>query len=99
MDTAELLSRFRHERQILANLDHPYIARLLDGGTTPDGRPFFVMDYVEGVPVDAFCAAHGLDVSARLGLFLKICEAVAHAHRNLVVHRDLKPGNIFVTAE
>jgi eukaryotic-like serine/threonine-protein kinase len=99
MDTADVLGRFRHERQILANLDHPYIARLLDGGTTSDGRPFFVMDYVEGVPVDLFCTKHGLNVEARLRLFLRICEAVSHAHRNLVVHRDLKPGNIFATGD
>jgi serine/threonine protein kinase/tetratricopeptide (TPR) repeat protein len=99
MDTADVLGRFRHERQILANLDHPYIARLLDGGTTADGRPFFVMDYVEGVSVDVFCATHGLNVQERCRLFLRICEAVSHAHRNLVVHRDLKPGNIFVTAD
>jgi len=99
MDTAEVLERFRHERQILANLDHPFIARLLDGGTTYDGRPFFVMDYVEGVPVDVFCHERGLSIKSRLHLFLDICEAVSHAHRNLVVHRDLKPGNIFVTAD
>jgi tetratricopeptide (TPR) repeat protein len=99
METAEELGRFRHERQILANLDHPYIARLLDGGATSDGRPFLVMDYVEGVPVDVFCREHSLGVRERLELFLRICEAVAHAHRNLVVHRDLKPGNIFVTAD
>ena len=99
MDTAEVLGRFRHERQILANLDHPFIARLLDAGTTPDGRPFFVMDYVKGVPVDVFCRQLSLRVKDRLLLFLRICEAVSHAHRNLVVHRDLKPGNIFVTAD
>jgi eukaryotic-like serine/threonine-protein kinase len=98
MDTAEVLERFRYERQILANLDHPYIARLHDGGTTGDGRPFFVMEYVEGKPIDIFCAEHSLDTRARLRLFLHVCEAVAHAHRNLVVHRDLKPANIFVTA-
>jgi tetratricopeptide (TPR) repeat protein len=97
MDTADVLDRFRHERQILANLDHPYIARLIDGGTAPDGRPFFVMDYVEGKPVDTYCQERGLDIPARCALFLSICEAVSHAHRNLVVHRDLKPGNIFVT--
>ncbi len=97
MDTADVLDRFRHERQILANLDHPYIARLVDGGTAPDGRPFFVMDYVEGRPVDVYCRETGLDVKARCLLFLSICEAVAHAHRNLVVHRDLKPSNILIT--
>jgi serine/threonine protein kinase len=99
MDTVELLERFRHERQILANLDHPYIARLIDGGTTADGRPFFAMEYIEGRPVDAFCAEHALDTDARCRLFLRICEAISHAHRNLVVHRDLKPGNIFVTSD
>jgi serine/threonine protein kinase len=99
MDTADVLDRFRHERQILANLDHPYIARLIDGGTSPDGRPFFVMDYVEGLPVDTFCREHRLDTAGRCRLFLQICEAVSHAHRNLVVHRDLKPSNIFVNAD
>jgi len=98
-DTAEALARFRDERQILANLDHAYIARLLDAGTTPDGRPFFVMEYIEGLAVDVFCRNHQLDVKARCRLFLKICEAVAYAQRNLVIHRDLKPANIFVTPE
>lgn len=99
MDTAEVLGRFRYERQILANLDHPYIAKLLDGGTTREGRPFFVMDYVEGRPVDAFCQERGLSVRERCLLFLRIAEAIAHAHRNLIIHRDLKPANIFVTAD
>jgi serine/threonine protein kinase/tetratricopeptide (TPR) repeat protein len=99
MDTAEVLERFRHERQILANLDHPYIARLHDGGTTSDGRPFFVMEFVEGLPIDIYCRQNLLTTKDRLRLFLHVCEAVAHAHRNLVVHRDLKPANIFVTAE
>jgi serine/threonine protein kinase/tetratricopeptide (TPR) repeat protein len=98
MDTDEVLSRFRHERQILASLEHPYVARLLDGGTTPDGRPFFVMERVQGQPIDAYCRSHNLDVKARLQLFLRVCEAVSYAHRALVVHRDLKPGNILVTA-
>src|SRR5262249_40010969 len=99
MDTREVLSRFRHERQILASLEHPYIARLLDGGTTPDGRPFFVMEKVDGQPIDEYCRDHSLDVESRLRLFLRVCEAVSHAHRALVVHRDLKPGNILVTGE
>jgi serine/threonine protein kinase len=98
MDTAEVLERFRYERQILANLDHPYIAHLFDGGTTNDGRPFFVMEYVEGQPVDQFCRERNLDLKERLRLFLRICDAVAYAHRNLVVHRDLKPANILVSA-
>jgi len=99
MDTGELLSRFRRERQILANLDHPYIARLIDGGSTPEGRPFLVMEYVEGRPIDVYCREVGLDVEPRCQLFLKVCEAVSYAHRNLVIHRDLKPGNILVAAD
>src|SRR5580704_15868868 len=99
MDTADVLRRFQHERQILANLDHPYIARLLDAGTTFDSRPFLVMEYVEGQPLQAFCREHKHDTRTRCLLFLGILEAVAHAHRNLVVHRDLKPANIFVTSD
>jgi eukaryotic-like serine/threonine-protein kinase len=99
MDTAELILRFRHERQILASLDHPYIARLIDGGTTPEGRPFLVMDYVEGLRIDYWCRQAGLSVEDRCRLFLKVCEAVSYAHRSLVVHRDLKPGNILIAAD
>jgi serine/threonine protein kinase/tetratricopeptide (TPR) repeat protein len=99
MDTAEVLARFRSERQILANLDHPCIARLLDGGTTLDGRPFFVMELVEGQPADVFCNQNSLDIEARCRLFLRFLDPVAYAHRNLVVHRDLKPRNILVTPD
>ena len=99
MDTAELLSRFRHERQILAQLDHPFIARLIDSGNTQQGRPFLVMEYVQGRPIDVFCRQDGLDIQARCRLFLKVCQAVSYAHRNLVIHRDLKPGNILVAAD
>ena len=99
MDSADLLLRFRHERQILASLDHPYIARLIDGGTTPEGRPFLVMDYVEGLRIDTWCREHSLSVEEICRLFLKVCEAVSHAHRALVVHRDLKPGNILIAAD
>jgi len=98
MDTDAVLRRFRHERQILAGLEHPYIARLIDGGTTPDGRPFFVMERVEGEPIDVYCRTQKLDMESRLRLFLRVCEAVSHAHASLVVHRDLKPRNILVTA-
>lgn len=91
------LGRFRQERQILAQLNHPHIASILDGGETPDGDPYFVMEYVAGVPITAYCEAHNLTVDQKLELFLQICEAVRHAHRNLTVHRDLKPGNILVT--
>ena len=99
MDTDAVLDRFRHERQILAHLEHPNIARLLDGGTTPDGVPYFVMEYVDGQPVTEFCETRKLDLKSRLRLFITICEAVEHAHRNMVVHRDLKPGNVLVTSE
>ena len=88
--------RFLQERQILAELDHPNIARLLDGGVADDGRPYFVMEYVEGLPVTTYCASHRLGVDDRLRLFLAVCEAVDLAHRHLVVHRDLKPSNILV---
>jgi eukaryotic-like serine/threonine-protein kinase len=96
---SEVLRRFRSERQILANLDHPNIARLLDGGTTDFGAPYVVMDYVEGAPVDEYCDGNSLSIEDRLRLFRKICAAVQYAHQNLVVHRDIKPGNILVTAE
>ncbi len=99
MDTDELVRRFRSERQILARLDHPHIARLLDGGSTPDGRPYLVMEYVDGQPIDAWCTEHIASVEDRLVLFEKVCRAVHFAHRNLVVHRDLKPGNILVVAD
>ncbi len=94
-----LLRRFREERQILASLDHPNIARLMDGGVTAGGMPFFAMEYVEGTPIDRFCDERQLSVEQRLALFLKVCSAVQYAHRNLVVHRDLKPSNILVTHE
>ncbi|MCA9290043.1 MAG: serine/threonine protein kinase [Phycisphaerales bacterium] len=97
MDTAEVLARFRTERQVLAALEHPNIARLIDGGATPDGLPYLVMEYVEGRPLDRCCDEDNLTIPQRLGLFLQVCGAVQHAHQNLVVHRDLKPGNILVT--
>jgi len=99
MDSAEVLNRFRHERQILAHLDHPYIARLIDGGNTPRGKPFLVMEYVEGRPIDVYCTEQKLDVADQLRLFLKVCDAVSYAHRNLIIHRDLKPGNILVASD
>jgi serine/threonine protein kinase/tetratricopeptide (TPR) repeat protein len=91
--------RFRQERQILAVLDHPHIARLLDGGVTGDGRPYLVMEYVDGEPLTTWCETRQLGLRDRLALFLSVCEAVQYAHRHLVVHRDLKPGNILVTPE
>ncbi|TVP53881.1 MAG: serine/threonine protein kinase [Gemmatimonadales bacterium] len=99
MDSEQILDRFRRERQILARLEHPEIARLLDGGLTDDGRPYFAMEFVEGRPIDQYCDEEGLGIGDRLRLFLKVCRAVAYAHRVLVVHRDLKPDNILVTTD
>ncbi|MFC4311318.1 protein kinase [Steroidobacter flavus] len=95
----DLGQRFRAERQILASLNHANIARLLDAGETKDGQPYLVMEYVHGEPVDRYCDRQQLDLTARLKLFLEICNAVQYAHQNLIVHRDLKPANILVTAE
>ena len=95
MDTGAVIRRFRHERQILASLDHPNIAKLLDG-STDQGLPYLVMDYIEGLPIDAYCDRHKLSTVARLHLFRTVCAAVHYAHQNLVVHRDLKPSNILV---
>ncbi len=97
MDTEDILRRLRQERQILANLDHPHIARLLDGGTTEDGLPFFAMEYIEGESIDTYCDSHQLSLAGRLRLFRELCSAVHYAHQNLIVHRDLKPSNILVT--
>jgi serine/threonine protein kinase/Tfp pilus assembly protein PilF len=98
-DTDEVLRRFRSEREVLARLDHPNIARLLDAGTTDESLPYFVMEYVDGIPVTRFVEENQAPVAQRLALFLKICAAVEVAHRSSVVHRDLKPGNILVTRE
>jgi non-specific serine/threonine protein kinase/serine/threonine-protein kinase len=99
LGTPFALVRFRAERQILANLEHPNIARLLDGGTTENGLPYVVMELVEGRPIDEYCLAHQLSIEERLRLFRTVCLAVQYAHQHLVVHRDLKPGNILVTAD
>jgi eukaryotic-like serine/threonine-protein kinase len=99
MDTDDVLRHFRTERQILANFDHPNIARLLDGGSTDNGLPYFVMEYVEGKPIDEYCDERSLSITERVELFLQVCAAVSYAHRNLVVHRDLKPSNILITKE
>ena len=98
MDSGEILARFATERSILARLEHPGIARLYDGGATADGQPYFVMEAVDGEPIDRWAAERRLDVPARLALFQKVCRAVHYAHQNLVVHRDLKPSNVLVTA-
>src|SRR5882672_2067495 len=92
-------SRIKIERQILAQLDHPNIAHLMDGGSLPDGTAYIVMEYVDGLHMDAFCDSNRLDIGARLKLFQTVCAAVHYAHQNLIVHRDLKPSNILVTAD
>lgn len=99
MDSDVILKRFRSERQILARLEHPNIARLLDGGMTEGRMPYFAMEYVDGAPIDQYCDKLKMTVKQRLGLFQTVCAAVQYAHRNLIVHRDLKPGNILVTAD
>ncbi|MDQ4120391.1 MAG: protein kinase [Acidobacteriota bacterium] len=99
MDTDEIIRRFERERQVLATLNHPFIARLLDGGATDDGLPFLVMEYVEGLPVTEFCERNMLGIEERLALFRKVCAAVSYAHQNLIIHRDIKPSNILVTKE
>jgi tetratricopeptide (TPR) repeat protein/predicted Ser/Thr protein kinase len=91
-----MLERFRTERQILADLNHQNIARLLDGGITPEGTPYLVMEYIDGVPLDEYCRANDLPIETKLQLFLRICAAVEYAHKNLVVHRDIKPANVLV---
>jgi eukaryotic-like serine/threonine-protein kinase len=98
-DSGFVVSRFRNERQILASLDHPNIARLLDGGTTDEGSPYFVMELIEGESLIRYCNHRQLSVSERLKLFLQVCSAVQFAHQHLIIHRDIKPGNILVTAD
>jgi len=97
VESKEILARFRNERQTLAALDHANIVKLLDGGSTEEGWPYLVMEYVEGIPIDEYCDGQQLPIAERLLLFRSVCSAVQHAHQNLVIHRDLKPGNILVT--
>jgi len=99
MDTEFVRDRFLRERQILASLDHPHIARLFDGGATPDDSPYFVMELVAGEPITAYCRRHQLSVGGKLKLFRKVCSAVQHAHQRLVIHRDLKPSNILIAED
>lgn len=99
LDTDDVVARFRAERQILSNLDHPSIARILDGGALADGRPFLVLEYVDGVPITRYCEERMIDVRGRVVLLMQVLDALDHAHRHLVVHRDIKPSNILVTAE
>lgn len=97
VDTDFVLRRFRNERQILAALDHPFITRLIDGGTTPDGRPYFVMEFIDGLPLYRYCDKHRLSIDDRLRLFCSLMEAVEYPHQKLIIHRDLKPSNIFIS--
>src|SRR6185503_4028366 len=91
--------RFKQERQVLASLDHTNIARILDGGTTPDGLPYYIMEYVDGKPIDDYCNASMISLADRIKLFQQVCLAVGYLHDNLIVHRDLKPSNILVTPD
>jgi serine/threonine protein kinase len=99
LDSKEVLARFRRERQVLANLSHPGIAQLLDGGATDDDLPYLVLEYVDGEPIDRYCDENRIDLDGRLALVVRVCEAVQHAHEQMVVHRDLKPTNILVTPQ
>jgi serine/threonine protein kinase len=99
MNSQEILRRFRLERDVLSGLDHPNIARLIDGGSTPEGLPYLVMEYVEGTPIDQFCESRQISITDRLKLFRQVCFAVQYAHQHLVIHRDIKTGNILVTAD
>ncbi len=99
MDTRPIVARFEAERQALAIMDHPNIAKVHDGGATPSGRPYFVMELVKGVPITEFCDQNQLTLRQRLELFVPVCQAVQHAHQKGIIHRDLKPANILVTVQ
>jgi len=99
MDTKQVIARFEAERQALALMDHPAIAKVFDGGATPRGRPYFVMEHVKGVPITEYCDRHKLTNRERLDLFMQVCEGVQHAHQKAVIHRDLKPGNVLITVQ
>lgn len=97
LDSGEVAARFESERQVLALMDHPAIAKVLDAGATPDGAPYFVMEYVAGIPITTYCDEHSLNTRERMQLFVRVCEGVQHAHQKAIIHRDLKPSNILVT--
>src|SRR5206468_6531740 len=96
MDTRQVIARFEAERQALAMMDHPNIAKIFDGGVTESGRPYFVMELVRGLPITRYCDEHKLDTAQRLELFVQVCEAIQHAHQKEIIHRDIKPSNILV---
>ncbi len=96
MDTKEVVGRFEAERQALALMDHPNIAKVLDAGATENGRPFFVMELVKGIPITRYCDENKLDTQQRLELFIQVCQAIQHAHQKGIIHRDIKPSNILV---
>lgn len=97
MNNEVILKRFRSEQQILSTLEHPNIGRFLDGGKTPDGLPFYAMEFIEGLPIDEFCRTNQLTTDETINLFRDVCAAVSYAHTQLVVHRDLKPSNVLVS--
>lgn len=99
LDTDDVIRRFRAERQILSTLEHPSIARILDGGSVPDGRPYLVLEYVDGVPITRYCDENGIDINDRIKLLMQVLQAIHHAHKHLIVHRDVKPSNVLVSAE
>ena len=99
MDTSQVLARFDNERQALAMMDHPNIAQVFDAGATARGRPYFVMEYIDGVPITDYCDRQRLTTKERLDLFLPVCHAVQHAHEKGVIHRDMKPSNVLVTVQ
>jgi serine/threonine protein kinase len=95
MDTREVVARFESERQALALMDHPAIAKVFDAGATPEGRPYFVMEYVAGLPITTYCDNHKLTTRQRMELFIQVCEGVQHAHQKAIIHRDLKPSTFW----
>jgi eukaryotic-like serine/threonine-protein kinase len=97
MDTRQVVARFQSERQAIALMDHPAIAKVFEAGSTPQGRPYFVMEYVAGVPITIYCDTHKLTMRERLELFVQVCGGVQHAHQKAIIHRDLKPSNILIT--
>ena len=98
MDTRQVIARFEAERQVLALTNHPNIARVLDACATHSGRPYFVMELVDGIPITTYCTERNLDLAMRLDLFIQICHAIQHAHQKGIIHRDIKPSNILVAA-